>query len=378
MTHFTDDDRRRMRRALALAARGQGLVEPNPMVGCVIVRGGRVIGEGYHRRFGGPHAEIDALRRCRAAPRGATVYVTLEPCSHQGKTPPCVRALIDAGVARVVVGASDPNPRVHGRGVRALRRAGIRVDVGLLEGAAALLIAPFAKYITTHRPWVTLKWAQSIDGKIATRTGDSKWITDEQCRRHAHTTRGRVDAILVGVETVIRDDPELTCRLARPRRRALRVVLDTHLRTPIDSKLAATARRTPTWIFCGPRAPRRRRTALEHRGCRVTPVSLSRGHVALHAVLTRLGAANVTNLLVEGGGRVLGAFFDERLGDAAHIYITLGLIGGREAVGALHGVGVGSPGDAAALDVIGCQATGSGLFLSGLLRWGARKAPCRA
>lgn len=368
MIGFTDLDRRFMRRALTLAARGQGRVEPNPMVGCVIVRGGRVIGEGYHRRFGGPHAEIEALRNCRVAPRGATVYVTLEPCAHQGKTPPCTRALIDAGVARVVAATTDPNPLVSGRGVRALRAAGIRVDVGLLGDAAASLIAPFRKFVTTHRPWVTLKWAQSIDGKIATRTGDSKWITDELCRRHAHATRGRMDAILVGVGTVVGDDPELTCRLARPRRRATRVVLDTHLRTPTDSRVVQTSRRTPTWVFCGPRAPQRRRAALERRGCRVTEVPLARGCVALPAVLDELGAAGMTNVLVEGGGRVLGAFFDQRLADAAHIYIALGLIGGENAEGPLHAAGVARVRDAVPLDVTDCRVIGSGLFVSGLLR----------
>src|SRR5262245_29686131 len=196
-----------MRRALRLALRGQGGVEPNPLVGCVLVRAGRIIGEGWHAKFGGPHAEVRALKSCQSSPRGATAYVTLEPCCHHGKTPPCTDALLAAGVTRVVAAVRDPNPAVHGRGAETLRKAGIRVEFGLLAAEGADLIAPFAKLVKTSRPWVILKWAQSLDGVIATRTGDSKWISDEACRAHAHRTRGRVDGILVGVNTLLRDDP---------------------------------------------------------------------------------------------------------------------------------------------------------------------------
>ena len=206
MSKFSHEDEQHLRRALQLAARGQGYVEPNPMVGCVIASHGRVIGEGYHHRFGGPHAEVDALRRCTATPRGATVYVTLEPCCHYGKTPPCTEALIGAEVARVVAPLEDPNPAVAGGGFARLRKAGIRTDVGLLREEVARLNAPFFKLVQRHRPWVILKWAQSLDGKIATRMGESKWITDEVCRAHAHRTRGRVDAIVEGIGSVLRDD----------------------------------------------------------------------------------------------------------------------------------------------------------------------------
>jgi diaminohydroxyphosphoribosylaminopyrimidine deaminase/5-amino-6-(5-phosphoribosylamino)uracil reductase len=340
MPAFTPDDEQQMRRALALAARGQGRVEPNPMVGCVITRGGRVIGAGYHHRFGGPHAEVEALRACDGSARGGTVYVTLEPCCYHGKTPPCTDALIAAGVARVVAPLADPNPRVAGRGFALLRKAGVRVDVGLLRDEAAELNAPFFKLVRRHRPWVILKWAQSLDGKIATRTGDSKWISDEVCRAHAHRTRGRVDAILVGIGTVLRDDPLLTCRVSRPKRVATRVVLDTHLRTPLRSKLVRTAGRIPTLMFCGKNAAARRARAFEQAGCVIQRVAQTRDGVSLPAVLDILGRRQMTNVLVEGGGALLGRFFDERLADELHAYIAPLLIGGRAAPGPLNGEGV--------------------------------------
>jgi diaminohydroxyphosphoribosylaminopyrimidine deaminase/5-amino-6-(5-phosphoribosylamino)uracil reductase len=342
MPNFSAADERFMRRALALAARGAGRVEPNPMVGCVLVRGGRVIGEGWHRRFGGPHAEVHALRSATADPRGCTAYVTLEPCDHFGQTPPCTAALIAAGVGRVVVAIRDPNPRVHGRGLAALRKHGIAVREGLLAAEATALAAPFLKLVRTGRPWVTLKWGQSLDGKLATRGGDAQWITDEVQRRHANRERGRFDAILVGVTTVLMDDPSLTCRSGRPQRVATRVVLDSTLRTPLTAKLVRTAKRTPTWIFGARGAAQRRRARLESAGCRVetVPSRPARGAgLDLDAVLRALGSARMTNVLVEGGGRLLGAFQDARLADELHVYVAPLLIGGRDAVGALHGLG---------------------------------------
>lgn len=339
MSRTALDDVALMRRALRLAARGQGRVEPNPMVGCVIARAGRIIGEGYHRRFGGPHAEIEALRRCRSTPRGASVYVTLEPCCHFGKTPPCTRALVAAGVGRVVAAMRDPHPLVGGRGLRELRRAGIRVESGLLAREAGELNAPYLKLLRRRRPWVILKWAQSLDGKIATRSGESKWITDAACRAHAQRLRGRVDAILVGCNTVLRDDPMLTCRLAGARRVATRVVLDTRLRTPLDARLVRSARRTPTWIVCGAGASRSRAAALQAAGCVVHRVPAGRDGLSLPAVLDLLGARAMTNVLVEGGGRLLGSFVDQRLADEFHIYVAPLLIGGGRAISALNASG---------------------------------------
>jgi diaminohydroxyphosphoribosylaminopyrimidine deaminase / 5-amino-6-(5-phosphoribosylamino)uracil reductase len=364
MTARTNADEAYLRRALQLATRGQGRVEPNPMVGCVIVRRGQVIGEGYHRRFGGPHAEIEALRRCRTSPRGATVYVTLEPCCHYGKTPPCTDALLAAGVARVVAPLADPNPLVAGRGFRTLRAAGVQVDVTPLA-AAAELNAPFLKLVQQRRPWVILKWAQSLDGKIATRTGDSKWISDEACRRHAHRTRGRVDAILVGIGTVLRDNPLLTCRMGRLRRIATRMVVDTHLRTPLDCQLVRTARPTPTWILCGRDVPARRRQRYENTGCVVRPLRATRDGVSLTAALDLLGAHHMTNLLIEGGGTLLGRCFDAGLADELHVYVAPLLIGGRAAPGPLHALGVPRVADAECLPpTTRVQRLGNGYFIN--------------
>ncbi|HPF38442.1 MAG TPA: bifunctional diaminohydroxyphosphoribosylaminopyrimidine deaminase/5-amino-6-(5-phosphoribosylamino)uracil reductase RibD [Phycisphaerae bacterium] len=330
-----------MRRALALAAKGEGCVEPNPMVGCVVVRSGRVVGEGYHRKFGGPHAEVHALRAARGAARGATVYVTLEPCAHQGKTPPCVDALIEAKIQRCVVATRDPNPIVAGRGLKALRRAGIQVATGLLAEDARQLIAPFAMFHEGGRPFVTLKWAQSIDGKIATRSGDSMWITSKESRRRAHALRARVDAIIVGVGTVLADDPELTARDAKVRRVATRIVLDREFRTPVSSKLVRSAADVPTIIVgSGKRVQwRRPEAALERAGVETLLLPEVDGGIDLAMLLRMLRERRMTNVMVEGGGRVLGSFIDRRLADAAEIYVAPRLIGGAGAPGPLAGSG---------------------------------------
>lgn len=374
MTQFSLADRQYMRRALRLANRGQGRVEPNPMVGCVIVRGGHIIGEGHHQRFGGPHAEVAALARCRGTVRGATVYVSLEPCCHHGKTPPCTDALIAAGVKRVVAAVEDPNPAVSGQGCAALRAAGINVEVGLLAERAEELNAPFFKLQRTGRPWVILKWAQSLDGKIATCTGDSRWISDATCRAHAHRIRGRVDAILVGVGTVIRDDPLLTCRVSHARRIATRIILDTNLRTPPGSQLVATASTIPTWVFCAASAPGSKVRLLEQAGCVVRTVpKASGGGLALPAVLDTLGEAQMTKMLVEGGGTLLGRCFAEQLADEYHVYLTLLLIGGRDAPNALNAGGANSIAEALRLPSSArLRRLGNGYFV------GARATPTPA
>lgn len=338
-----------MRRALVLAARGRGFVEPNPMVGCVLVRDGRIVAEGWHRRFGGAHAEVEALRRARGTTHGLTAYVSLEPCCHHGKTPPCTDALLAAGVGRVVAAMRDPNPRVAGRGLARLRRAGVRIAVGVLEDEARRLNAPFVQWMTTRRPWVILKWAQSIDGKIATRSGDTRWISDAVMRGHAHQVRARVDAIVVGVGTVLADDPLLTARDVPRRRVARRVVLDTHLRTPLLSRLVRTAREAPTWIFCGRAAPRRRMAALRDKGVIVLPVRSDRDGIDLDDVLQALGGAECTNVLVEGGGRLLGRCVDAGIGDELNVYLAPLLIGGADAPGALQARGPARLADAVRL-----------------------------
>ena len=374
MVHWTERDREFLRLALALAAKGEGFVEPNPMVGCVIVKGGRIVGTGYHRHFGGPHAERVALRRAGSLARGSCAYVTLEPCNHFGKTPPCAEALVRAGVTRVVVAIRDPNPMVAGRGIRRLRAAGVRVDLGLLRAEAMALAAPFVKIHREHRPYVILKWAQSIDGKIATWTGDSQWITSRASRAAGHALRGRVDAVIVGVGTVLSDDPMLTARLARPRRQAVRVVLDTNLRTPPGAKLVKTARRVPTLIVTSKcqnvetskrqnvemsksqkvkkskrqnvvRLLRRRRRMLERAGCEICEVDRERHGLNLVRLLDFLHGRGATNVLVEGGGEVLGSFVRAGLADEARVFVAPRLIGGHEAPGPLGQDGPAMMGD---------------------------------
>ncbi len=330
-----------MRRALRLARRGEGRVEPNPMVGCVICRDGRMIGEGFHRRFGGPHAEVDALRRCGKSPRHATLYVTLEPCCHVGKTPPCTNALVEAGIARVVVACRDPNPLVDGAGIAALRRAGIDVSVGVRRDEAAELLAPFATVQRLQRPYVIAKWAQSLDGKLATRTGESRWITGEAARRLVHRHRARMDAILVGAGTVCADDPLLTARGVPLRRRALRVVLDGRLSLPLRCQLVGTAREVPTLVFTAADVAE---SAKAHRlrasGVEVVALRGAGTPRFLAAALRELARRGVTNLLVEGGAQVLAGFLDARLVDEALVFVAPLLIGGTKAPSAWNGLGV--------------------------------------
>ena len=383
MPRWTTADRQGMQLALDLARRGQGFVEPNPMVGCVIVQHNRIVGRGRHKKFGGPHAEPNALRAAGYEARGATVYVTLEPCCHTGKTPPCTDALIRARVGRLVVAMKDPNPLVAGKGIRKLRAAGIEVDVGLLRAEAVTLNIPFIKYHAENLPYVILKWAQSIDGKIATRRGESKWITSRQSRTAAHALRARVDAVIVGVGTVLVDDPDLTARLVKPRRTAARIILDTNLRTPLYAKLVRTARKTPTIIvtghtkslphkcgtYCGtgvspvvhhgrdaratggfgissesenrnPKSAKVKR--LERAGCKVLEIRCGRSGIHPATLLRRLRDMNMTNILVEGGGRVLGAFLQRHLADEAHIFVAPRLIGGEAAPGPLRDIGPAS------------------------------------
>ena len=367
MPRWTTTNRQYMKLAFDLAQKGRGRVEPNPMVGCVVVKNRRIIGRGYHRKFGGPHAEPHALGAAGEAARGATVYVTLEPCCHIGKTPPCTEVLIAAKVKRVVAAMRDPNPQVSGKGLKKLRAAGIQVDLGLLGDEAKTLNAPFVTFHTRRRPYVILKWAQSIDGKIATRRGDSKWITSRHSRTEAHAIRARVDAIVVGVNTILTDDPDLTTRLARPRRVATRVILDTHLRTPLQARVVRTATEIPTIIAtsqpCGDRSSRRtgghkslpahtrKLRRLRNAGCQVVQLRSHKSGVDLAALLRELYAREMTNILVEGGGRVLGAFLRDGLADEARVFVAPSLIGGEGAPSPLRHLGPASLSDLPKLTV---------------------------
>lgn len=333
-----DLDRWHMARALALAAQGRGAVEPNPLVGCLIAHGAEIVGEGWHRRYGGPHAEIEALQIAADRAAGATVYVTLEPCCHHGKTPPCTDALIAAGVARVVAALRDPFAQVDGAGARALQAAGIEVEFGLGEEEATRLNAPYLKLLAHARPWVIAKWAMTLDGKLASRTGDSRWISNETSRRVAHDLRGRVDAILVGSGTVRADDPLLTARPAGPRS-ALRIVLDSQGAIDLNSQLVKSAGDAPVLIAISEVLAADRRRALERSGCELFCLSGETPAARLDSLLAELGRRRLTNLLVEGGSRVLGSFFDAGLVDEAHVFIAPKLLGGGAAPSPIAGQG---------------------------------------
>jgi diaminohydroxyphosphoribosylaminopyrimidine deaminase / 5-amino-6-(5-phosphoribosylamino)uracil reductase len=323
------DDLSHMRSALALARRGLGNTWPNPSVGCVIVRNNRVVGRAVTAPGGRPHAEPQALSMAGPLARGATAYVTLEPCCHHGRTPPCTDALIGAGIARVVIAARDPDPRVNGQGVAKLRAAGIAVEEGVLAGEAAEILAGFHQRTTTGRPLVTLKLASTLDGRIATHSGESRWITGEPARRAAHVLRGRHDAILVGVGTVMADDPDLTCRLPGFRPTPIvRVVADSHLRTSMTSRLVASARETPTWMLIRHGTDATRRHAFADVGIRLIEVAGAEAGVDLQAGLLALGTAGITRLLVEGGAQVAAALLRGGLVDRIAWFHAPAVMGG--------------------------------------------------
>jgi diaminohydroxyphosphoribosylaminopyrimidine deaminase/5-amino-6-(5-phosphoribosylamino)uracil reductase len=320
-------DERFMARALRLAARGLGETNPNPVVGCVVVREGRVVGEGYHARAGGPHAEVVALARAGARARGSTLYVTLEPCAHQGRTPPCVPLILSAGVRRVVAALRDPDPRVDGRGLSLLRRAGLRVRTGVLGVEALLLNERFVVSARADRPFVLLKAGVTLDGRLATARGESRWITSPAQRRQARRLRRLHDAVLVGIGTVLADDP-LLLPVPGVKRPFVRVVLDSHLRLPLKSRLVRSARRFPLLVLCR-EAERGRRRRLEGRGVTVLGQPGARSGVSLPWALAALWRRGIRSLMVEGGSEVLGAFLAARLLDAVALFRAPLLLGGR-------------------------------------------------
>lgn len=322
-----------MRLALRLAAKGTP--SPNPYVGAVIVKGGKIIGQGYHKKAGMPHAEVEALASLKNPQdaKGATMYVNLEPCNHYGRTPPCTEAIKKAGIGKVVFAMDDPNVDVKGGGEDELRKNRIAVETGILESEAEKLNEVFVKYAKTKMPFVVLKAAMSMDGKIATRTGDSKWITGEKARKHAHKLRSRYDAVLVGINTLLKDDPLLTARI-RGARGPIKVVLDGALRIPANAKavdsnlIAATSEKHDS----------ERRRELERKGAKI--IVCGKGRVELETLLRKLGGMGITSVLVEGGGEVHGSFFDERLVDKVVLFYAPKIIGGTEAKAAVGGMGI--------------------------------------
>jgi diaminohydroxyphosphoribosylaminopyrimidine deaminase/5-amino-6-(5-phosphoribosylamino)uracil reductase len=358
------NDLRHMRQALQLAARGQGLVEPNPMVGCVVARDAQILGEGWHERFGGPHAEVNALRVAGSAAAGATLYVTLEPCCHHGKTPPCTAAVIQAGIARVVIAQQDPFAKVAGQGILRLRQAGLQVEVGLLEADARRLNAPYLKWLQQRRPWVMAKWAMTLDGKIASYLGHSQWISSSAARQIAHQLRGRVDAIVVGSNTALRDDPLLTARPAGPRV-ATRIIVDSLASLPPTSQLVRTACSAPVLVAVGTAADPSRCDRLRQLGCEVF-VCQGKDHLQrLESLLDHLGDRRLTNALVEGGGQLLGNLLQLGQIDEVHAFVAPKLLGGSAASSPITGRGLDSIDDALVLDRPSVQVIEEDVYISG-------------
>lgn len=365
-----ESDRRHLRRALALARRALGDTRPNPMVGAVLVRRGRVLGEGWHHRAGQPHAEIEAFRdaeRRGNTPTGATLYVTLEPCCTHGRTPPCTDAIIAAGVTRVVVAATDPNPAHAGHGLDLLRQAGIQVDAGLMADEATRLNAGFNHWIQHRTPLVTLKAAFSLDGKIATATGDSRWITGPASRQRVMALRAEHDAILVGIQTVLADDPALTIRTSRHERSPIRVVLDSRARTPLTARLVADPHHARTVIVVGEAAPKRRIEALRQQVTVWTAPVVDR-RIDLRWLMAELGRYPVTSLLVEGGGEVHASFLESGLAHQAVFFYGPKVIGGSAAPRGVSGKGFQSLEAAPRLVGIRHRRLGDDLMVTGRIQ----------
>jgi diaminohydroxyphosphoribosylaminopyrimidine deaminase/5-amino-6-(5-phosphoribosylamino)uracil reductase len=345
----TERDLKHLYRAIELAATAQGRTSPNPLVGAVIVKGGKTIGEGFHEAAGQPHAERMALAACSEDPAGATMYVSLEPCAHHGRTPPCTDAIVEAKLGRVVVASDDPSGKAAGRGLGVLRDEGIQVDVasGEVADAARLLNQPFRKHARTGRPLVLLKYAMTLDGKVATRTGDSKWISNEMSRARAHRWRAESDAVAVGIGTALADDPLLTARVEGVARQPLRVIFDAEARLRLDSKLARSSTDTPVLLICSRAASRTHVQALEAAGVDVCIVSGENESARVQAALDELGTRDVQQLLVEGGPHLAGAFLDAGEVDELRVFVAPVIAGGRTAKPAVEGEGVETIAEAA-------------------------------
>jgi diaminohydroxyphosphoribosylaminopyrimidine deaminase/5-amino-6-(5-phosphoribosylamino)uracil reductase len=364
-------DDKYMQAALKLARRGVGSVEPNPAVGCVVVKAGQVIGKGWHKKFGGPHAEINALEDCKtlgASPRGATMYVTLEPCCHHAKTPPCTDAIIDVGLAKVVVATIDPSEHANGRGIEQLRDAGIEVRTGVCETQARLLNAPFIKFAATGKCWVILKWAQSIDGKMAWAepSTERRWISGEQSRKDVHKLRRRVRAILVGINTVLADNPLLTARPSRGKK-LTRIVLDSKLRIPLNCELLATAKKPPLLIATSRQTIQANPELAEQvtqKGAELLVFRDTPGQSNLCFLLDELSKRGIAQLLVEGGATVMSSFLKEQLADEICVYIAPKILGQQGAVDITAPMGELS--EAIGLNYVDVKRFGDDVCLTGL------------
>ena len=349
MKNITDmeQDRQYMKMALELAQKGMGFTAPNPMVGAVIVKNGRIIGQGYHRKYGELHAEREALAACTEEPEGASIYVTLEPCCHYGKQPPCVNAILEAGIRRVIIGSSDPNPLVAGKGLRILKDHGIEVTENILKEECDKLNEAFFYYIQNKKPYVVMKYAMTMDGKIAAYTGESKWVTGEAARIHVQEQRLKYTGIMVGVGTVLADDPMLTCRLENSRN-PVRIICDSHLRTPLTSKIVRTAKTIPT-ILASSSKDQQKIKNYEEMGCQVLYVPEKNGHIDLNRLMEILGATKIDSILLEGGGSLNWSALESGIVQKVQTYIAPKLFGGEEAKTPVEGKGFPDPASAVLL-----------------------------
>ncbi len=371
MSREIDSDRRHLARAIELAEQGRGKVSPNPLVGAVVSRDGEPLGEGFHRALGAPHAEIEAIRAAGVTGlEGATLYVSLEPCCHHGRTPPCTEAILQAGIGRVVIAADDPSPHAAGRGLGILRDEGVEVVVaeGDLAERARLQNQPFRKHARTGRPWVLFKSAVTLDGKVATRSGDSQWISCEASRQLVHRWRAECDSVTVGIGTALADDPQLTPRLEGVVRHPRRVVFDSLARLPLDSKLLSQARRTPLTVVVSRAAPRAAADTLASHGADVIVATGENEPARIRSALDQLGASGITSMMLEGGPHLAGAFLDAGEIDEIRVFVAPLLFGGRTARDPIEGEGVDCIGDAMRADSMRCERIDQDLLISARIR----------
>lgn len=348
-----------MRLCLKLALKGKGMTSPNPMVGAVVVKDGKIVGRGYHKIFGGPHAEVVALREANGFSRDSRLYITLEPCQHFGKTPPCVDAIIKSGIREVIIAGRDPNPVNNGKGIFKLRQNGINVIEGVLKEESIRLNEVFNKYITTRLPFVSVKVAQTLDGKIATTTGESKWITNDAARKYVHKLRGEVDAILVGVNTVLKDDPLLTRRSPKTRKQPIKVILDSALRTPLDARIFCEESPAPVIIATKKSAPENRIKQLQNKGAKILFID------TIHSLMKQLGRMEVSHLLIEGGGETIASALMEKVVDKMYLFISPKIFGGRDAPTSVEGDGIACIDEAIRLKDVRYRRVGEDLLIEG-------------
>jgi len=357
-----------MQQALNLAEKARGKTTPNPLVGAIVVKNGEVIGQGYHQKAGEPHAEVFALQEAGEKAHDATIYVTLEPCSHYGRTPPCSKKIIESGIKRAVIAMVDPNPKVAGQGIAQLKEAGIEVTLGIGEQKAMSLNEIFLKYITTGKPFLVLKTGMSLDGKIATKNGHSRWITCEQSRAFVHQMRNQLDAIMVGIGTVLQDNPQLTTRLPEGEgRNPLRIIVDSKARIPLDSRVLDE--QAPTIVAVTSAADQQKIALLQAKGIKILEIKEKKGRIDLHDLLIKLGKLEITSVLLEGGSTLNGAMLQDKLVDKAYFFIASKIIGGKDAPTPIGGEGIDTLEQAVQMKEYQVKRIGTDILLQGYLSY---------